>query len=308
MGEEGAKGEIPPLMATGSLAAFLRAPRGHGRPSLPPAKPFGGGKGARCRRGRGRDGDAGCGLSPKKEGDRRGRFKNLKKESGVDNFAKNGGFPPKSGFHYLPSCGRISFHRMEGNGGLSMAATIHELRTKPLRLRQDQAEQLRQALLPFEDEMPEQVRDLIGHIDRQTASKNKWTFVMLSPSQNAAVVGWLLKNSKRPQVAVHIWALCFEHLRTDTGEILIRREEIADAVNDTADHVSTIMGELEQVGAIIRRRERVAGMRGPGFVKYFMNPRVATNLSGKARDKAQEEAPPLLVLMQGGKLAQDIDR
>jgi hypothetical protein len=181
-----------------------------------------------------------------------------------------------------------------------MAATITDLRTKSDRLRADQADRLRQALLPFEEDCPEQVRDLIGHIDRQTASANKWTFVMLSPSQNAAVVNYLIDHSTRPMVAVKLWALCFEHLRTDTGEIFLTREEMAEKLNENADNISRIMTELSKMGAIIRHRERVKGMKGPGMVRHFMNPKVATNLSGAARDKAQDKAPPLLKLMQGG--------
>jgi hypothetical protein len=46
------------------------------------------------------------------------------------------------------------------------------------------------------------------------------------------------------------------------------------------------MADLESIGAIARRRERVAGMRGPGVVRYFMNPGVATNLVSHERDKA----------------------
>ena len=53
------------------------------------------------------------------------------------------------------------------------------------------------------------------------------------------------------------------------------------------------MGELAKVGAVITRRERVAGMRGPGRAMYLMNPRVGTHLAGAARDKAQAEAPAL---------------
>ena len=53
------------------------------------------------------------------------------------------------------------------------------------------------------------------------------------------------------------------------------------------------MRELEAIGAIIIRRERVAGTRGPARAVYFMNPNVATNLSGAARDRAQAEAPKL---------------
>jgi len=184
-----------------------------------------------------------------------------------------------------------------------MAAAITKLLTRPGQLRREQATRLRQALLPFEQEMPEQVRELIGHIDRKTAARNGWTFVMLSPSQNAAVVSYLAIHSSRPLVAVRLWALCFEYLRNDTGEILLRRDEIADKLQEDPDNVSRIMGELEKIGAIIRRRERVDGMRGPGLVRYFMNPVVGTHLSGTARDQAQADAPPgpLLRIMQGSK-------
>lgn len=180
------------------------------------------------------------------------------------------------------------------------AASITTLKTRPDRLRQDQADTLRQALLPFIKDMPDAVGALIGLVDRQTASRNKWTFVMLSPEQNDQVVEYLAQNSKRPLVAVRVWARCFRHLRTDTGEILLRRDELADQLSIRSDTVSEIMSELEGFGAIIRKRERVAGMRGPGMVRYFMNPRVATHLAGSERDQAQREAP-LLQLMQGGK-------
>jgi hypothetical protein len=179
--------------------------------------------------------------------------------------------------------------------------SIVQLKTKPDRLRQDQADLLRQAILPFEDQLPDAVRSLIGHIDRQTASRNKWTFVMLSPEQNAIVVDYLAQHSKRPLVAMRLWALCFKHLRTDTGEILLTREEIAEKLNQRAPEISEMMSELVDFGAIIRRRQKVGGMKGPGMVHYFMNPRVATHLSGKERDEAQEQAPPLLILMDGGK-------
>jgi hypothetical protein len=180
-------------------------------------------------------------------------------------------------------------------------AQLVELRTRPERLKQHQADRLLEVFATIEDEMPPDLaRDLFGFIDRRTASRNKWTFVMLSPSQNAAVVSHLAQNSSRPIVAMRLWALCFEHLRTDTGEVVLTREELAEKMGQKADHVSEVMSELVECGAIIRRRERVKGLRGPGIVRYFMNPRVATHLDGKARDKAQEEAPPLLTLMQGG--------
>ena len=158
---------------------------------------------------------------------------------------------------------------------------IVELRTRPERLKQHQAERLREVFSGIEDEMPaDLVRDLFGFIDRRTASRNKWTFVMLSPSQNAAVVSHLAQHSDRPLIALRLWALCFEHLRTDTGEVLLTREEIAEKLHQDADTVSRLMSELVECGAIVRRRERVKGLRGPGLVRYFMNPRVATHLKG----------------------------
>ena len=185
-----------------------------------------------------------------------------------------------------------------------MAATITTLATKPERLRQDQAERLRAALQEIEAqvELPTGLmRDLFGVVAKRTASRARWTFVMLSPAQNNAVVAHLADTSSRPIVALKLWALCFQHLRDDTGEILLSRDQIAEVLKQSPDHVSRIMGELETCGAIIRRREKVAGMRGPGLVRYFMNPRVATHLSGAERDRAQETAPPVLAVVGGGK-------
>ena len=157
--------------------------------------------------------------------------------------------------------------------------------------------------------MPDQVGHLIGQIDRKTAARNGWTFVMLSPEQNEAVVSYLAQHSGRPLVAVRLWALCFKHLRNDTGEVMLRRDEIADKLGEEPCTISSLMGELEEIGAIIRRRERVGGMRGPGLVRYFMNSTVATHLTGAARDKAQAEAPPgpLLRIIEGGQQQLDLE-
>ena len=111
----------------------------------------------------------------------------------------------------------------------------------------------------------------------------------------------LVGHSSRPLVAVQLWAMCFQHLRDDTGEILLSRDTIAEQLGEHADNISRIMGELETCGAIIRRREKVAGMRGPGLVRYFMNPRVATHLSGAKRDQAQEASPPILSVVSGSR-------
>ena len=177
-----------------------------------------------------------------------------------------------------------------------MAATLHRLRTKRQRLRREQAAALRQMILEFEGLPDHAAKAIIGAIDRETAAENGWTFVMLSPAQNRAVVNWLLAHAERPREAVALWVLLFEHLDRGTGIILLTRDELAGQVGTHPDTVSRIMSDLESIGAISRRRERVGGLRGPGMVRYFMNPNVATHLAGKDRDKAQAAARKLEVV------------
>ena len=174
-----------------------------------------------------------------------------------------------------------------------MAAGIVRLRTRADRLREDQAATLRQAVLELPGLPDRAVGEIVAAIDRETASASGWTFAMMSPADNLRVVNWLVANSARPLVAVRLWALLFDHLRRDTGEIMLTRDELAAAVGDTPRHVSELMGELAGIGAVSRRRERVPGLRGPGVVRFFMSPRIGTHLTGAARDKAQAAAPEL---------------
>ena len=177
-----------------------------------------------------------------------------------------------------------------------MPAALHRLRTKRQRLRREQAAALRQMILDFEGLPDHAARAIIGAIDRETIAENGWTFVMLSPEQNEAVVAWLLDHSSRPQKAVRLWAALFRHLRRDSGEIMLTRDELAERIGVHPDNITRIMADLESIGAISRRRERVPGMRGPGTVRYFMNPNVATHLTGGTRDEAQAAARKLKVV------------
>lgn len=157
---------------------------------------------------------------------------------------------------------------------------VTRLKTQKDRLQEDQADLLKQALLPFADVDPT-MRDVVGrlyvHINRLTTPDPGTTepFVMIRPAQNAAVVNWLEENSKRPMKAMRVWALLFDHLMPHTGQIMLTREEIAEAVGIEANNVSQIMNELVKFGAVFSEREKVAGMRGPGFVRYYMNKHVA---------------------------------
>jgi hypothetical protein len=176
---------------------------------------------------------------------------------------------------------------------MHMAAAILRHRTRRDRLRAEQAEELRQLVIEFPGLPGHAKAALVAAIDREAASEAGWTFVMLSPTQNRIVVSWLLEHSSRPRRAVELWMLLFEHLRRDTGEIALSRDELAAEIGETASNVSRLMTELEGIGAISRRYEKVPGMRGRGRAVYFMNPNVGTHLAGAARDKAQAKAPPL---------------
>src|SRR3954469_9407145 len=176
-----------------------------------------------------------------------------------------------------------------------MAARIVRLRTKADRLHSETGAQLRQLVLEYPG-LPERARGtIVSAIDRETASEAGWTFVMLSPEQNAAVMRWLRQHSERPVVALALWGELFTALRRDTGEVMLTRDELAERVGTRPDHVSRIMHELANIGAIIVHREKVAGMRGPGRAVYLMNPNVGTHLTGAARDRAQADAPRLKV-------------
>ena len=174
-----------------------------------------------------------------------------------------------------------------------MAAGIVRFRTKADRLRAETAGELRQLILEYPD-LPERARgEIVAAIDRETTSERGWTFVMLSPEQNAMVIRWLREHSRQPTMALVLWGELFTVLRRDTGEIMLTRDELAERVGTTPGEVSRVMHELAGIGAIIIHREKVPGMRGRGRAVYLMNPNVATNLTGAARDRVQAETPPV---------------
>src|SRR3954470_4434641 len=145
-----------------------------------------------------------------------------------------------------------------------MAAAIKRVETRPEKLKREEPRRLKAMLLGFPGDIPGRaLGELLATLDRHTAAGTEWPFVMISPEQNAAVVRWLAKHSERPQVAVQLWALLFQHLRRDTGEVVRTRDELAADLGVTANHVSRVMSELERIGAVTRLRVRVPGLRGP---------------------------------------------
>jgi len=171
-----------------------------------------------------------------------------------------------------------------------MAGRIVRLRTRADRMREDDGETLRQMVLDFAAGRrisQQAVGEIVSAIDRETAATAGWTFVMVSPQANAAVVRWLAEHSRRPQTAMLLWATVFTALRHDTCEITQTRAALAETLGVAPRHISEIMSELESIGAISRKG------RGGAGVRYFLNPMVGSRLTGAERTRAQEMARPL---------------
>lgn len=176
-----------------------------------------------------------------------------------------------------------------------MGARVVRLRTKAERIRENDARDLRQLVLDFAAGRRISERaanEITAAIDRETSTRNGWTFCMISPQANAAVVMWLTQHSKRPLVAVRLWASLFQYINRDTCEIVRTRAELAESLDVPTNEISRLMSELEGIGAISRRREGVG-------VRYYMNPLIGTHLTGAARTKAQAKAPKLKLVPAG---------
>jgi hypothetical protein len=131
-------------------------------------------------------------------------------------------------------------------------------------------------------------------------------FTMLSRDQTKFVWDQIraLPASDRPHQVRHAFDLALLNLRQDTGEIMLRRDELAAEIGCAAKNVSTIMGTLERIGAVRRERLRIEGIQGRGVAVYFINAHVAWNGSLDVRKReAEAVTPPLLKVMEGGKSA-----
>jgi CRP-like cAMP-binding protein len=167
-------------------------------------------------------------------------------------------------------------------------------------------EQLR--LFP-EDQLPEQPREaLLNALHRFTRNPDEslWPggYSMLSRTQTAVIWDAIRKldPDKRPNHVRHAFDLALLNLRQDTGEIMLTRDQLAAEIGCAPNHVSRIMGTLENMDVVIRKRRKVDGMQGPGMAVYFLNPHVAWNGSLEIRQReATKHKPPLLRLMEGAK-------
>lgn len=103
---------------------------------------------------------------------------------------------------------------------------------------------------------------------------------MLKPGQNLAVVMWLGANSTRPTKAIRLWAMLLEHLHSDTGQIMLSHDQIAEEIGVTSEYVSETMGDLVKLKVIFTEHQHLKGVQGPRRAVYFMNKHVAEVGSG----------------------------
>jgi CRP-like cAMP-binding protein len=174
-----------------------------------------------------------------------------------------------------------------------MAARIVRISAHKSLLRRNRTVRLRQLALELAPEAPGLSREILAVIDRNTASEDAWRFVMFGPLQNRIVVRWIDAHAKRQRLSSLLWAELFCNFHPMTGQVLLNRTQMAEAIGHRPQHVSAALSELLSMGALIRRQEG-------RDVTWFMNPLVATCVTGAARDEAQRSAPPLLSVMQGG--------
>lgn len=180
---------------------------------------------------------------------------------------------------------------------------------KSQRVLQDVAISIEEQLGLFSDEqLPELPRTLLLnalHRCTRNPDESLWPggYSMLSRTQTAVIWDAIRKlpPEKRPNHVRHAFDLVLLNIRQDTGEIMLTRDQLAAEIGCSSDNVSRVMGTLEEMGVVIRKRRKIDGVRGPGMAVYFLNPHVAWNGNLEIRHReAAKHKPPLLKLMEGG--------
>lgn len=182
--------------------------------------------------------------------------------------------------------------------------TVSRFIPKRERIAREKAEHARQAVLELG--LPESATEamLIAIARHETGGVlPEWTFNMISPAQCLAV--WTaIWDMPRPIETRKIFDLVLTHLEPNSGAVTLTREEIAERISVAPGDVSRIMSELERHSVIFRRRRTVPGMRGPGPVRYYLNPHVAWNGKLDVRAEQARQAPLPLSVVDGGGIAE----
>jgi len=175
-----------------------------------------------------------------------------------------------------------------------MSAHIKKLKTTHQNLQEQEYKQLKLVLAQYPQLDEQKVTSLLWDAKKKAKLQetNTWTFIMISPEQNLTVVNWLTSKSKRPLKSVKLWALLFDNVHRETGQIMLTRQELSEKIEEKPYNISRIMTELESIGAILKKKD------GRGVI-YYMNPNVANHYPQEIREQKQKEAPKLKLLNGG---------
>lgn len=172
---------------------------------------------------------------------------------------------------------------------------------KAERLKAEKAKIAREVIADLE--LPKQeTDDILLAIQRHETSglTSGWCFNMISPAQCLFIWNAIVEG-ERPHETRRVFDYVITHLEPNTGIVTLSRDELASAVGISAYDVSRAMTRLESLGAITRERVKVPGMKGPGKVRYRINPHVGWNGKLARREVAARSAPAPFSVVTGGK-------
>ncbi|KAF0146122.1 MAG: hypothetical protein FD153_164 [Rhodospirillaceae bacterium] len=183
----------------------------------------------------------------------------------------------------------IVYEQVTKRGVVHMGEVVRLPRQK--RLAREQADAFRQ--MAFEFDLPDDMRAEIDNaIYRLTEEPGeRWLFVKISPEQFRYVTR-AIRECRNVATTLSVWTAAITYMRTDTGEILATREQLAADVDTLPCNVSTAMSDLARIGAILRHR------RGRKVV-YSINPTVGWNGGEGSRQAAVRKAPALRLVADG---------
>jgi hypothetical protein len=175
-----------------------------------------------------------------------------------------------------------------------MVAKVRQFRSRADQAQACKTRQLRQLLLDLEPLLPSApVGEVLNALPPDETDASDPRFIMVYIDDFDAVSDWLEKNSRSPHVAVRLLRKILRFVHPTTQEILRSREELAELIGCTPREVSRVMQEMVSIQAVRRERRPAEGMRGPGVVRWHVNPRLGTHLPKDLRKQAYGQAPEL---------------
>lgn len=175
--------------------------------------------------------------------------------------------------------------------------------------RRELASEIEAQLALFSDvEVPPHVRQLVRHCLHRVAhpdtEEGLWPggYCMISRKQTEAVWDAIRKlpPERRPNQVRHAFDLVLLYLEPNTGEVTLSRKEMAEKMETDPGNVSRVMGTLEEMEVIHRKRRPSDGVRGRGSAVYLINPYVAWNgrLSVRLKEASGSKEPSLQLVQR----------